>query len=106
SYEGVRSALSSRFEECFYRYLAGVGLGIEIEFVDPTGSGQYRMARNPDEKDALLHVPGAGLTLAEEMGLSDKGERIANVGGIGLPMPPRFARRSPLSDKQIGRAHG
>jgi GWxTD domain-containing protein len=83
SYEGGGSTSTYPFERWFYRYLPGVGSGIEIEFVDPTGSGEYRIARNPDEKDALLHVPGAGLTLAEEMGLSDKGDRIGNVGGIG-----------------------
>src|SRR6266550_2697525 len=85
SYEGGGSTSTYPFEKWFYRYLEGVGDGIEIEFVDPTGSGEYRIARNPDEKDALLHVPGAGLTLAEEMGLSDKGERIANMGGVGNP---------------------
>src|SRR6266571_643950 len=85
SYEGGGSTSTYPFETWFYRYIAGVGSGVEIEFVDPTGSGEYRIARNPDEKDALLHVPGAGLTLAEQMGLSDKGQRIANLGGIGNP---------------------
>ena len=83
SYEGGGSTSTYPFERWFYRYLPGVGSGIEIEFVDPTGSGEYRIARNPDEKDALLHVPGAGLTLAEQMGLSEKGARISNSGGIG-----------------------
>ena len=83
SYEGGGSTSTYPFERWFYRYLPGVGSGVEIEFVDPTGSGEYRIARNPDEKDALLHVPGAGMTLAEEMGLSTKGDRIANIGGIG-----------------------
>lgn len=85
SYEGGGTTSTYPFERWFYRYLPGVGSGVEIEFVDPTGSGEYRIARNPDEKDALLHVPGAGLTLAEEMGLSDKGQRVANMGGIGSP---------------------
>jgi len=85
SYEGGGSTSTYPFERWFYRYLPGVGSGVEIEFVDPTGSGEYRIARNPDEKDALLNVPGAGLTLAEEMGLSDKGQRVANSGGIGNP---------------------
>src|SRR6266481_2188704 len=88
------------FERWFYRYLPGVGSGIEIEFVDPTGSGEYRIARNPDEKDALLHVPGAGLTLAEQMGLADKGDRIANLGGIGTPNYER-EQDSPFSRLQI-----
>jgi len=100
SYEGGGSTSTYPFERWFYRYLAGVGSGIEIEFVDPTGSGEYRIARNPDEKDALLHVPGAGLTMAEEMGLSDKGNRIANMGGIGNPNYTREAD-SPFSRLQL-----
>src|SRR5216684_171882 len=82
SYEGGGSTSTYPFEIWFYRYLAGVGSGIEIEFVDPTGSGEYRIARSPDEKDALLNVPGAGLTLSEQLGLSNKADRI---GGLGDP---------------------
>src|SRR6266446_6819707 len=100
SYEGGGSTTTYPFETWFYRYLAGVGSGIEIEFVDPTGSGEYRIARNPDEKDAMLTVPGAGLTLAEEMGLSDKGDRIANLGGVGNPNYER-EQDSPFSRLQI-----
>src|SRR6266487_1208604 len=104
-YEGGGQTTTYPFERWFYRYLAGVGSGIEIEFVDPTGSGEYRIARNPDEKDALLHVPGAGLTLAEEMGLSDKGDRISNLGGIGMPnytceQDSPFSRLQILTDIQ------
>src|SRR5207253_5257348 len=51
----------------------------------------------------LLHVPGAGLTLAEQMGLSDKGSRISNLGGIGNPNYSReqdspFSRLQTISD--------
>src|SRR6202008_4140217 len=42
----------------FYRHIPGVGSGVEIEFVDATGSGEYRIARDIDEKNALAHVPG------------------------------------------------
>jgi GWxTD domain-containing protein len=80
SYEGGGSTTTYPFEIWFYRYLAGVGSGVEIEFVDPTGSGEYRIARNPNEKDAMLMVPGAGLTLSEQLGLSDKGDRISGMG--------------------------
>ncbi|HLR04911.1 MAG TPA: GWxTD domain-containing protein [Pyrinomonadaceae bacterium] len=82
--EGGGSTTTYPFERWFYRYLPGVGSGVEIEFVDPTGSGEYRIARNPDEKDALLTIPGAGLTLAEEMGLANKADRVANMGGVGM----------------------
>ncbi len=87
SYEGGGSTSTYPFEIWFYRHLDNVGDGIEIEFVDPTGSGEYRIARNPDEKDALLMVPGSGLTLAEELGLSDKSDRIS-----GLNNNSRFSR--------------
>lgn len=80
SYEGGGTTSTYPFEVWFYRYLPGIGSGIEIEFVDPTGSGEYHIARSPDEKDALLHVPGAGLTLSEELGLSDKADRISGIG--------------------------
>ncbi|MBC7911706.1 MAG: GWxTD domain-containing protein [Pyrinomonadaceae bacterium] len=81
SYHGGGQTTTYPFEIWFYRYLPGVGSGIEIEFVDPTGTGEYRIARSPEEKDALLNVPGAGLTLAEELGLSDKYDRLSGQGG-------------------------
>jgi hypothetical protein len=61
--------------------LDGVGDGIEIEFVDPTGTGEYRLARNAFEKDALANVPGAGLTTSEQLGLSNKGDRLQQGAG-------------------------
>jgi len=100
TYEGGGSTSTYPFERWFYRYLPGVGSGIEIEFVDPTGSGEYRIARNPDEKDALMHSPGAGLTFAEEMGLSDKADRVASFGGIGNPNYTR-EQDSPFSRLQL-----
>ncbi|MDQ3473124.1 MAG: GWxTD domain-containing protein [Acidobacteriota bacterium] len=80
SYEGGGNTSTYPFETWFYRYIPGIGSGIEIEFVDPTGSGEYRIARNPNEKDALLMIPGAGLTLSEQLGLTDRGDRILNNG--------------------------
>ncbi len=76
-WEGGGTTSTYPFEIWWYRYIEGVGSDVEIEFVDPTGSGEYRIARSPDEKDALLYVPNAGLTLAEELGLSSKADRIA-----------------------------
>jgi GWxTD domain-containing protein len=81
SYHGGGSTTTYPFETWFYRYIEGVGSGIEIEFVDPTGTGEYRIARSPDEKDALAMVPGAGLTLSEQLGRTSKADRI--VGGSG-----------------------
>ncbi|MDE2963498.1 MAG: GWxTD domain-containing protein, partial [Acidobacteriota bacterium] len=43
-----------------YRHIAGPDLGSEviIEFVDRGFSGEYRIARDPFEKDALANAPG------------------------------------------------
>jgi GWxTD domain-containing protein len=83
-WEGGGSTSTYPFEKWFYRYIPTVRSGVELEFVDPTGSGEYRLARNPNEKDALIHVPGAGPTLAELAGLENRVDRIAGLGGFGL----------------------
>jgi GWxTD domain-containing protein len=80
SYEGGGSTTTYPFEIWFYRHLEGIGSGIEIEFVDPTGTGEYRIARNAFEKDALAMVPGCGLTLNEQLGLSSKADRLTGGG--------------------------
>ncbi len=74
-WEGGGSTTTYPFEKWWYRHIDGIGDDIEIEFVDQSNTGEYRMAMSPDEKDALIHVPNAGLTLAEEMGLADKRDR-------------------------------
>lgn len=77
SYEGGGSTTTYPFEVWFYRHLDNVGDGVEVEFVDPTGTGEYKIATSPYEKDALLMVPGAGLTTAEQLGMSSKADRIS-----------------------------
>jgi len=79
AWEGGGSTTTYPFEIWFYRHLEGIGSGIEIEFVDPTGTGEYRIATNANEKDALLFIPGAGLTTAESLGLESKGDRISGI---------------------------
>ncbi|MEZ5308218.1 MAG: GWxTD domain-containing protein [Pyrinomonadaceae bacterium] len=76
AWEGGGTTTTYPFETWFYRNLDGVGTGIEIEFVDPTGTGEYRIAQNPNEKDALLFVPGAGQTINESLGLETRADRI------------------------------
>src|SRR5262245_14929389 len=82
AWEGGGATSTYPFEIWRYRYIEEVGSDVEIEFVDPTGSGEYRIARSPDEKDALLYTPNAGLTLSEQLGLTTKADRIA-YGGLG-----------------------
>jgi GWxTD domain-containing protein len=102
SYEGGGSTTTYPFEVWWYRHLDNVGDGIEIEFVDPTGTGEYRLARDANEKDALKTVPGAGLTTAEQLGLSDKSDRIAglNQGGFQREQDTPFRRMETIMNLQ------
>ncbi len=84
--EGGGTTSTYPFERWRYRYLEGIGNEVILEFVDQCMCNEYRLAMDPNEKDALLNVPGAGLTTAEEMGLSNKGDRITgiNQGNYGM----------------------
>ena len=86
--EGGGSTSTYPFEVWTYRYLEGIGQNIEIEFVDPTMSGEYHMTLDRSEKDALLHTPNAGLTLYEEMGLARKADRFTGGGLESLGASP------------------
>src|SRR6266568_475568 len=61
--EGGGETSTYPFEKWRYRYLEGIGNDVNLEFVDPSGSGEYHLTMDPSEKDALLHVPGAGDTV-------------------------------------------
>jgi GWxTD domain-containing protein len=85
--EGGGETTTYPFEDWRYRYLEGMGENVIIEFVDPTGTGEYHLTMDPSEKDALTYVPGAGLTLMEEMGMSSKMDRFNNTDGTHLGQP-------------------
>jgi GWxTD domain-containing protein len=93
--EGGGTTSTFPFEQWRYRWIEGIGTDIIIEFVDPTMTGEYRMTMDPSEKDALLYVPNAGLTLMEEMGLASKADRFSRTDGTRLgtgdgPLPMRM----------------
>jgi len=83
--EGGGSTTTYPFETWRWRYLEGIGENIILEFVDPSGSGEYHLTMDPSEKDALLHVPGAGLSLMEQMGMASKADRFTRSDGTNLP---------------------
>jgi GWxTD domain-containing protein len=64
-------------EQWRYSFIDGVGTNIIIEFVDPTGTGEYRMTLDPSEKDALLSLlgPSGGHVFAS----SERGARVTVV---------------------------
>lgn len=119
SYEGGGSTTVYPFETWFYRHLDGIGDGIEVEFVDPTGTGEYRIARNPDEKDALAMIPNAGVKTNELLGLVPKSDRLTNTSpgyqreqdgpfrrleilrGLETPVTPRFSALGRIATGEV-----
>lgn len=90
--EGGGTTSTFPFEKWRYRYIEGIGNDINIEFVDTTMTGEYHMTMDPSEKDALTNVPGAGLTLYEQLGLACKADRFTRTDGTrlgtgGMPLP-------------------
>jgi GWxTD domain-containing protein len=85
--EGGGETTTYPFEDWRYRYIEGIGNDVTIEFVDPTMTGEYHMTMDPSEKDALTYVPGAGLTLMEQLGLSDKTARFNRTDGTHMGVP-------------------
>src|SRR5437870_16702 len=81
--EGGGTTSTFPFEIWRYRYVEGIGNEVLLEFVDPSMSGEYRMTIDPSEKDALLHVLGAGLTFDEQFFGRDKAQRL-NQSGASL----------------------
>ena len=89
--EGGGQTSTYPFERWRYRYLEGLNSSnkqeVWIEFVDTCMCGDYHISMDPNEKDALLQVPGAGLTLYEQMGLTNKANRV-NTGFGNVPQGP------------------
>ena len=85
--EGGGETSTFPFEQWRYRYIDGIGTNIILEFVDTTMTGEYHLTMDPGEKDALLHVPGAGLTMAEQMGMTgsqSKMDRFNRTDGMTI----------------------
>ena len=74
------------FDDWTYHYLEGIGENITIEFVDPTGTGEYHITMDPGEKDALAKVPGGGPSMLESMGLSNRSARFTRSDGSTAPL--------------------
>ncbi|MGA9642761.1 MAG: GWxTD domain-containing protein [Terriglobales bacterium] len=78
--EGGGETSTFPFEDWRYRYIEGIGQEVNIEFVDSCMCGDFHMTIDRSEKDALKYTPNAGLTLYEQMGLSNKTNRFTNGG--------------------------
>ncbi len=86
--EGGGATMAHAYEKWRYRNLDEIGTNVTLEFVDIAGSGEYRLTMDPSEKDALLEIPGAGLSLTEQAGLAHKRDRFLRLNGTRLPLTP------------------
>ncbi len=74
-YEGGGRTSTYPFQIWRYRHIDGIGDDVEIEFVDQSWTGLYRMVMNPWEKDMLLYVDGAGETFFERLKMAQRNYR-------------------------------
>ncbi|UCF37551.1 MAG: GWxTD domain-containing protein [Acidobacteriota bacterium] len=74
-WEGGGQTVTFPFEVWRYRHLEGIGSDIMLEFVDRSYTGEYKLALEPEEKDALLYVGELGPTDAERWGMASKSQR-------------------------------
>lgn len=86
-WQGGGSTPTYNWELWRYRHLEGVGDNIELEFVDPSGSGEYHLTTDPGEKDACAHVPSCGESISEMLSGRGKADRFSNSNGTTLPAP-------------------
>jgi GWxTD domain-containing protein len=98
--EGGGETSTFPFEQWRYRYIDGIGQEVIIEFVDTCMCGEFHMTMDRSEKDALLFTPNAGLTLYEQMGLSNKASRFTGNGIERLGGGPNSAQ---LQTKEFDR---
>ena len=98
--EGGGETSTFPFEQWRYRYIEGIGQEVIIEFVDTCMCGEYHMTMDRSEKDALLMTPNAGLTMWEQMGMSNKAARFT---GGGLERLGQGPNSQDLQTKQFDR---
>ena len=79
--EGGGSTTAYPFEDWRYRHIDGIGDDVNIEFVDTTWSGEYRLTMDPCEKDALAHTNTGGMSMSEVQGMSTRADRFTNPNG-------------------------
>jgi len=73
------------FEKWRYRWIEGIGTDIVIEFVDKSGSGEYRFTMDPSEK-----IAG-----------TDQFERLRQFDALQKPPAVKFKDREALVDSAI-----
>jgi GWxTD domain-containing protein len=100
--EGGGQTSTYAYEDWNYHYMEGIGQNITIEFVDPTGTGEFHITMDPGEKDALSHVPGGGPSMLESMGLSSQAARFTRSDGSTAPLGPAGSNAGQIQGSRRG----
>ena len=79
--EGGGSTTAFPFEDWRYRHIDAIGDDVNLEFVDPTMTGEFHLTTDPCEKDALAHTATGGMTMSEATGLASRAQRYTNPDG-------------------------
>ncbi len=89
---GGGTGVAYPFETWRYRFIEGIGTNVEILFVDPTLTGEYRIALDPEEVNALAHVtpPPTQQTGAQASANSNPFDRLWLYHMLYKPPPLRF----------------
>ena len=99
--EGGGQTSTYPFEDWRYRHIDGIGEQVIVEFVDTCMCGDYHMTMDRSEKDALLMVPNAGLTMYEQFGMAQKANRFNGSGIERLGLGP--AETADIQSKEFER---
>ena len=91
--EGGGRIATCPFEKWRYRHIEGIGTDIAIEFVDSSLTGEYRMALDPSEKDALQHVPNANQAASSQVRPPDSRQFDRLIQYVGVQRSPRVRFR-------------
>ena len=73
--EGGGTTTVYPYEKWTYHYIEGLGPNVDLEFVDPTESGEYKLAVYDWEKDSSMFHPSVGQTLDELLGVTERKDR-------------------------------
>ncbi len=99
-YEGGGQTATYPFEIWRYREIPELGQDIEIEFVDRSWTGEFKMALYPWEKDMLMNIDELGQTLSERLKLTNRAQRpglhpgnLNNTAYMSRHMGQRFEDR-------------
>lgn len=94
--EGGGTTTIYPYEKWTYHYIEGIGNNVDLEFVDPTESGEYKLAVYDWEKDSSMFHPSVGQTLDELLGTQSRADRAQitpATGGSQYGMRDLYRRR-------------